>query len=144
MFKRILVAVDGSESGDHALVRATQLAHEQRAALRIVHVAGEVAPVSAEALSGDRLLEAVYDAARAMVADAAVKAQDQAVRAESAVLEGGGQRVSQVIADDARAWSADLVVIGSHGRRGLNRLLLGSVAEEVMRVSPCPVLLIRT
>jgi nucleotide-binding universal stress UspA family protein len=54
-----------------------------------------------------------------------------------------GRRLGEAIADEAGTWNADLVVIGSHGRRGLQRLLIGSGAEQVLRLSPVPVLLVR-
>lgn len=142
MFKRIVVAVDGSETGDRALEAAIELAREQKAALRVVHVTGELLPVGAEALTAERLLESVYDAGLTLVNDAVTKARAGQVDAEPRLIEGGG-RTSQAIASEARNWPADILVIGSHGRRGLNRLLLGSVAEEVVRIAPCPVLLIR-
>jgi nucleotide-binding universal stress UspA family protein len=60
-----------------------------------------------------------------------------------AEIETIGHRVADVIAAEAAAWPADLIVVGTHGRRGVNRLLLGSVAEGVARVATRPVLLIR-
>lgn len=55
-----------------------------------------------------------------------------------------GQRLGDTVADQARLWGADLVVLGTHGRRGVGRLLLGSGAEQVIRLSPVPVLVIRS
>jgi nucleotide-binding universal stress UspA family protein len=62
---------------------------------------------------------------------------------ETALLEQDGQRVSRVIVDDATRWHADLVVVGTHGRHGIEHLLLGSVAEAVSRTAPGSVLLVR-
>jgi len=63
---------------------------------------------------------------------------------ESQLLEcPGGQAFGQVIADDARAWQADLIVIGTHGRRGIARAVLGSGAEQVIRQAPVPVMVVR-
>lgn len=62
---------------------------------------------------------------------------------QSPEIVTGGYHVADAIAERAREWNASLLVIGTHGRRGVNRLLLGSVAEGVVRVAPCPLLLVR-
>jgi nucleotide-binding universal stress UspA family protein len=62
---------------------------------------------------------------------------------ETELLETEGKRVASVIDDDAKRWPADLIVIGTHGRSGISRLLLGSVAEGVVRGASVPVLLVR-
>jgi nucleotide-binding universal stress UspA family protein len=65
------------------------------------------------------------------------------VTVDAAILESHTRPVSDVILDDAAKWRADLVVMGTHGRRGFNRLLLGSDAERVLREASVPVLLVR-
>jgi nucleotide-binding universal stress UspA family protein len=76
--------------------------------------------------------------------DAASKvALKQGVKADASLVESRGRPVSDVILDEARKWRADLIVMGTHGRRGVNRLLLGSDAERVLRSAPVPVLLVR-
>ena len=76
--------------------------------------------------------------------DAASKvALKQGVKAAASLVESRGRPVSDVILDEARKWRADLIVMGTHGRRGVNRLLLGSDAERVLRSAPVPVLLVR-
>ena len=65
------------------------------------------------------------------------------MKPDSAVLEGRGRLVSEAIIDDAKRWGADLIVMGTHGRRGFNRLLMGSDAERVLLDAPVPVLLVR-
>jgi nucleotide-binding universal stress UspA family protein len=70
-------------------------------------------------------------------------AQRAGVPTESALLESDARRLSSVIAEEAQRWGADLVVVGTHGRRGLERLILGSVAEGVARTAPVSVLLVR-
>ncbi len=62
---------------------------------------------------------------------------------EASLIETAGRRVPGAIVEEARRWGADLIVVGTHGRRGLDRLLLGSVAEGVARMSPVSVLLVR-
>ena len=65
------------------------------------------------------------------------------MKVETALVDSVGQRVSDIILDQAAAWPADLIVIGTHGRRGVDRVLMGSDAEQVARRSPVPVLLVR-
>ncbi|HET7877050.1 MAG TPA: universal stress protein, partial [Methylomirabilota bacterium] len=76
-------------------------------------------------------------------AKAGARAREAGVAVEPALLESDGRRVAAVVVDEARWWEADLIVVGTHGRRGLDRLLLGSVAEGVVRAAPVTVLLVR-
>ena len=66
------------------------------------------------------------------------------VDAETAMLEAGRRQCSKAIANEARRWEADLIVMGTHGRIGVARLVLGSVAEGVVHIAPVPVLLVRS
>ena len=146
MFKRILVAVDGSDTAEQALLEAINLAKEHQAQLRIVHAVdivninlGEEFPNPSE------------------ISDAMTKSGQEILRKAEAVARGAGipvetrlieidtlsHRIPEMIAADAEAWPADLIVICTHGRRGLSHLFLGSVAEGVVRVATKPVLLIR-
>lgn len=146
MFKRILVAVDASETADLALETAIRLARDDQASLRIVHAIDTVSinlgvefPIQADV--SDSLVQsgkAILDRAAAVAAAAGVKAETELI-----TIGTLGMRVAEAIAADADAWPADLIVIGTHGRRGLSRLFLGSVAEGVARVAGKPVLLIR-
>ena len=65
------------------------------------------------------------------------------VPADTRLVEASGARLGETVASEARAWEADLVVVGTHGRRGLGRVLLGSGAEQVIRQAPVPVLAVR-
>jgi nucleotide-binding universal stress UspA family protein len=146
MFRRIVVAVDASQTGELALETAIRLALESQAQLRIVH-AVDTANVNlgAEFLVQPSVSEALVNKAREMLNAAARTATAAGVAVETGLLEIEvlDKRIPEAIAEDADAWSADLIVIGTHGRRGLSRLFLGSVAEGVMRVATRPVLLIR-
>ena len=146
MYKRILVAVDGSDTAELALQEAIKLAKEHQALLRIVHVVDSVN------INPGVEFPNLYD-----IADALVKCgQDILSKAGAAACEAGiavetrlieidtlGARLPEMIAADAEAWAADLIVICTHGRRGLSHLFLGSVAEGLVRVATKPVLLIR-
>jgi len=146
MFKRILVAVDASETSDLALQAAIRLASEQQANLRIVHVIDttDINSMGSEYLDPSGMLErltkngqSILDKAEAAATDAGVAAETSRVK-----IEAMNQRISEAIANEAEAWPADLIVIGTHGRRGLTRLFLGSVAEGAARLATKPVLLI--
>lgn len=147
MYKHILVAVDGSETSNIALQEAIELAKGQQATLRLIYVVDETQvyvmvdapypiPEFQETLrkSGERVL-----------ANCAATVRDAGLSAEAklASVQTITRRICDVINQEATDWPADLIVIGTHGRRGFNHLLLGSVAESVIRLSTKPVLIIR-
>lgn len=142
MYKRILVPVDGSETSNKALASALQLAREGGGSVRVLHALDEMAYLTGYEYSGD-LLTIARDYAGKVVADALAVAKSAGVPADSRLLESPGLRLGDVVAQEARAWNADLVVVGTHGRRGLSRALLGSGAEQVIRLAPVPVLSVR-
>lgn len=146
MYSRILVAVDESDTSRHALQQAIELARKLSATLRMVHVLdmswlpiGPEVAIDTAALSaarrgvGEKIIAAARDAA-----------QQAGFEAEAALIETETpiQQVAEAIAREASRWGADLVVLGTHGRRGFQHLMLGSVAEKVARLSPGPVLLV--
>jgi nucleotide-binding universal stress UspA family protein len=146
MYKRILVPVDGSSTSDFALREAIEFVIDQKAELRIIHVIEDVAPVwDVEFLNFNEIREALRQAGKNMLAKAEAVARDAAIKAETRLIEATppGTRIASMIAAEAKAWPADMIVIGTHGRRGVDHLLMGSVAEGVVRISPAPVLLIR-
>lgn len=146
MYQRILVAVDGSTTSDRALQEAARLAQDQRAALHIVHVI-DIVPLTwdMEFVDVEEIRRSLRQAGREILERAQAAARTAGVQAETRLVEIGapGQRIATRIAEEANSWPADLLVIGTHGRRGLDHLLLGSVAEGVVRIAPLPVLLIR-
>jgi nucleotide-binding universal stress UspA family protein len=146
MFKRIVVAVDASDTGELALQTAIGLAAEWRAQLRIVHAVDLVnLNAGAEFLDQPRLSEDIVRNGQEVLSRSETKATASGVTFEThlIMIETLKQSASEAIAGDAEAWGADLIVIGTHGRRGLRRLFLGSVAEGVARAATTPVLLIR-
>lgn len=147
VFQRILVAVDGSETSDLGLQKAIELAKDQKAALRVLHVT-DMAPVIvgyADFGGIEDLMASIRASGEEIVARAQAAAAKASVAAEGKRLEIGrsGERVAGMIEKEAREWRADLVVIGTHGRRGFNHLVMGSVAESLVRLASQPVLLIR-
>ncbi len=126
MYRRILVPVDGSASADHALAHAIALAQAQAATLKLVFVAGE------------------DEISRQILGMAAAKARNAGLQPESGLLVRlPTEEIGGVILQEAGNWSADLIVIGTHGRRGLAHALVGSVAERVIRAATVPVLVVR-
>ena len=146
MYQRILVPVDGSSTSTRGLDEAIKLAKLTGASLRLIHVvdpltfatgfelygayAGNVIPLMKEA--GEKILEQ----ARTLVAASGVKV-------DTLLFDSLATRVSDTVVEQAKAWDADLIVIGTHGRRGVKRLMLGSDAEQIVRMAPVPVLLVR-
>lgn len=146
VFKRILVAVDGSETSDLGLDKAVDLAKDQKAALRIVHVIDTTPVVIGYADFGgvEELMATIRSAGGKILERAEAKAAGAGVDAEPRLVEVDrvGERIAGMIEKEALGWLADLVVAGTHGRRGFNHLLLGSVAESLVRLSSQPVLLV--
>lgn len=146
MYQRILVPVDGSHTSTLGLQEAIRIAIDQRAKLRIIHVVDEL--VVAQNFDGylntGDLLGALRDAGKKALQNALALARKRDLKAESALFESLGGRISEVIVKDARKWRADLIVMGTHGRRGVTRMVLGSDAEAILRSTPVPVLLVRS
>lgn len=142
-FKRILVPFDGSKTSDQALATALNLARDAGARLTLVHALDESAFLSESDYSG-HLVEAARTAAQKVLARGLDAAQSAGVEARTKLIDFPGQRLGQTIADEAQACEADLIVVGSHGRRGIGRVLLGSGAEQIMRMAPVPVLVIKS
>lgn len=145
MAQKILAPVDGSPTSERGLDEAISLAQRLGASLRIVNIVDArllLAEMSAFA-APDQLLEDWRAAGDKIVQDAVARAKDKGIAAEGAVLCDPGYRVCDLIVKDAADQHADMIVMGTHGRRGLRRLALGSDAEMVLRETPVPVLLVR-
>ena len=146
MYSNILVAVDGSETSQHALQQAIDLARKLSAKLRIVHVVDmSWLPIGPElAIDTAALSSARHGAGEKIIAAAREAAKKAGFEIESALIdtETPIQHVAEAIDQEASRWPADMVVLGSHGRRGIKRLMLGSVAEQTVRLSSRPVLVI--
>lgn len=146
MFKRILIPVDGSHTATLGLQLAVKMARQERAKLRVISVVDElIAMQNFEAgFNTCDLIEALKEAGQRAIANAQKLLKRHHLKAETAVLETVGKRVADVIVRDAAKWKADLIVMGTHGRRGINRMMLGSDAETVLRTAPAPVLMVRS
>jgi nucleotide-binding universal stress UspA family protein len=147
MYKHILVAVDGSDISNLALQEAMKLAKEQEAALQLVHVVDETPPyVTTDiAYAMSDFQKIMREAGQKVLATCAATARHAGVEVDTkfVILKALTQRICDAINEEAKRWPADLIVIGTHGRHGFNHLLLGSVAEGVIRLAAKPVLVIR-
>jgi len=147
MFKRILVPVDGSPTSGLGLDKAIKLAKDQRATLYLLHVIDErsiTQNLDGGAAEIDRLFDSLHAAGKEILARAEAKTRKKRVRTKVVLVENIIRSVADVIVGQAKKWRTDLIVIGTHGRRGISRLVMGSDAEGVLRTTPVPVLLVRS
>ena len=146
VYKRILVPVDGSSASNAGLREALKLAKDQRARLRLLHIVDELVVFNTPeaGFNVESVLESMRLAGKRLIRKTEKLAAARGVKAESGVIESAGSRVADIITRQARRWRADLIVMGTHGRRGVNRMLMGSDAELVVRNAAMPVLLVRS
>ncbi|WP_028229483.1 universal stress protein [Paraburkholderia ferrariae] len=146
MYERILIAFDGSDTSKRALDEALQLARLTGGQVCVVHVTDIVAPLGLGLgyVPAD-LIEKYQDEARKQLEAVRSEAKAAGVNCETQVLmlETVTDSVAQCLQRCATRYGAQLVVLGTHGRRGVRRAFLGSVAEAFARDSECPVLLVR-
>lgn len=145
MYQRIVVPVDTSATSRAALDEVKRFANEQHAKVRIVHVIdlAQFAWSANEFLDVPQLQETLRDSARRVLTDSTEALRQAGIEPEAVLLETWGGLLAKAIVEDAAKWGADLVVMGTHGYGGLTHMLLGSVAEGVVRHAHIPVLLVR-
>jgi nucleotide-binding universal stress UspA family protein len=139
MYHDILVPTDGSDASTQAVEHAVALAAEHDATVHVLYVVDASSYASLD-VGTEMIFEALRDEGESVTATAETAAAEADVPVESEVVEGD---VHRAILDYAAAHDADLIVMGTHGRRGLDRYLLGSVTERIVRSSPVPVLTVR-
>jgi nucleotide-binding universal stress UspA family protein len=139
----MLFAVDGSEPSQHALRYGVKLATEGTS-LRVVHILDQAVWMS-DFVPLPLFEDALVKEGKAALAAAAATLAGLQIEAESAMIstDRTSDDVPHAIVKEADHWDADLVVMGTHGRRGISRWLLGSVASRVLRITHVPVLLVR-
>jgi len=142
VFRRILVPVDGSDTSNKALAVALELARDSGGRVCLLHAVDELAYVTGFEYSGD-VVKMAQDAAGKVLEQAVTAARSAGIECDSKLIDFPGQRLGETVAEEARKWEADLIVVGTHGRRGLGRVIMGSGAEQIIRVAPTPVLTIR-
>lgn len=141
MYKRILIPVDGSPTGQKALQHGLALAKEQNAKVILAYVVEQLQVWATEGQID--LGEVMREGGKTILAESQETARKAGVEAELVLVEAGVQRTAHSLVQQAGKSKADLIVMGTHGRRGIDHLIMGSVAEGVVRTAPVPVLLIR-
>lgn len=145
MYARIMVPVDGSAPSARGLDEAIELARHLKARLQLVHVVEPWITVTPETMLDSvlRVTESMRDVGTALLEQCKEKVTKAGVEAETELIESTGASAGERIVRRAKELDADLIVCGTHGRRGLRRLLLGSDAEYIVRRASAPVLLVR-
>ena len=146
MFDKILVPIDGSATSHCGLSQAIELAKLTGGRIRLIHaISDALSALGGEAamLCSDEIHTAVTAAGSRILAEAAALVEAERISVDTVLCEPCASRLSDQVEDAAKSWGANLIVIGSHGRRGVQRLFLGSDAEQIMRVATVPVLLVR-
>lgn len=144
MYKRILCPIDGSSTSNRGMKEAINLAKDQGAKLKFFHVIDEYFPIidGAGNYIPINLKDILRDNAEKVIKKASAAAKKAGVISESEFVETLGGRPAKFVTEEAVKWGADLIVMGTHGLRGLNRLIMGSDAENVVRTSAIPVMLV--
>lgn len=151
MFRRILVPLDGSPTSNRGLDEAIELAGDQKARIALLHVVDElIVPTGPDGMMYispgyiDEYIQALRKRGQRLLARAESKVRKRGVAVEAMLVETVGHPVADLIVKQAKKWRADIIVLGTHGRRGLSRVLMGSDAELVLRETTLPVLLVRS
>ena len=148
MYGRILVATDGSSTSNKAISAALEMASYSggKSVIALIHVLDEMAyftgldPYAGQSCSVTSLMR---EAGGKILADGLKIVQAAGVQGETVLVDRLGERLAETVAAKAVVWDASLVVVGTHGRRGVGRMLMGSGAEQIIRLAPCPVLVVR-
>lgn len=145
-YRRILVGVDGSPAAARGLSEAIRLAKAQGAQLFVVHVVNEFyayASMESAGLAAD-LPAMLREGGKRILAKAEAAARKHNIQPKILMRETLGGPAADPILREAKRQRADLIVLGTHGRRGLRRLVLGSDAEQVVRSATVPVMVVRS
>jgi len=146
MYRKILVPIDGSRTSARGLEEAIRLAKSQNATLVLLHAVDEaVVTYGADIVPMyiNEMLASLREGGKKILARAAARVRSRGVKAKSMLVEKFIGPVAEIVVAQAKRQRADLIVIGTHGRRGATRVVMGSDAEGVVRRSPVPVLLVR-
>lgn len=145
MYGKILVPVDGSDTSLKGLNEAIKIAKALGSTICLVHIVNEFIfdyTYSPAAYAAD-LIDGLRERGKAIIADAAALVRAHGLEAVTVLLESIGGPAADLIVAQAAQSHAELIVMGTHGRRGLRRVALGSDAEQVIRMATVPILLVR-
>ncbi|MDM0117714.1 universal stress protein [Variovorax sp. J22R133] len=146
MYQRILVPIDGSETSMLGLAEAIRLAQLTKGQLRLLYVIDELSfAMTMDAYAGyaGDWLNSLRANGEHLLEQASATAREAGVPAETVLHDKFNGKLADSVASEAIEWPAELIVLGTHGRRGIGRLVMGSGAENVLRNAPVPVLLVR-
>ncbi len=140
MYKKLFVPIDGSSASKNALGEALAFAKSQKATVCLFHAYEGFKHTGPDGKVD--LTQALKDEGQLLLDNAAAQAKTAGVKTETRLVDVKGHRTSRVLTKEAERWGADLILMGTHGRHGFERLVLGSVAEGVVRRSRLPVMLL--
>jgi len=143
MYRTILVPVDGSPAAAAGLAEAIRIAGAVGARLHLMNVVDDLFGGD-EGSAGGGLSDLVRERGLKVLQQAQQQAAAQKVDASTALVKSGAERLTSLLANEAERCSADLIVLGTHGHRGLSRLLMGTESEHLLNVTTVPVLLVRS
>ncbi|MBN9425008.1 MAG: universal stress protein [Burkholderiales bacterium] len=146
MYQRILVPIDGSPTAADGMAEAVKLAKLTNGQIRLMHVVDQLSYVAGfegyGSLTAD-VIKVMNEAGERILREAKAQVEGEGVPVDTVLFDGFSGRVSDHVVEQAKSWNADVIVLGTHGRRGIRRLVIGSDAEQIVRNAPVPVLLVR-
>jgi len=146
MYQKILVPIDGSPTAMRGLQEAIKLGKLTGARLRLLHVVDEISFASgmeAATMMTGEMMQLLHEAGEAVLKKAKARVEKAGLRVDTVLCDSLAGRVCDLVIEQAEAWHAGLIVLGTHGRRGFGRVLMGSDAEMIVRLASVPVLLVR-
>jgi len=145
MYAKILVPIDGSETSTLGLNEAIRLAKNQGGRIRLINIVNELIVVLPEAyVNIERVIDELRARGKAILDSSEATVRSGGVEVDTTLVEAMGNQAGDKIIQQAKEWGADLIVCGTHGRRGIRRLVMGSDAEYIVRHTPVPILLVRS
>jgi nucleotide-binding universal stress UspA family protein len=144
MYRNILVPVDDSAASMEGVEQAVDLAKALGSRIKLVHVINRTPwmALGVEPASMEELVCQIHDASESMLRRVEKEVRASGVDVDAKLIEAFGERVGEFVVAQASSWPADLIICGTHGRRGVHRILMGGDAEYILRHSPVPVLFI--
>lgn len=146
MYAKILVPVDGSPTSRAGLAEAIRLAQLSGGEIELLHAidlqAFAMVPGAGMGLASGTF-DLMLDSGRQVLAEAEAQVRAAGLVPRTKLCERLAERVSDLVIEECQAWGAEVIVLGTHGRRGWSRALLGSDAELIVRQAEVPVLLVR-
>ncbi len=146
MYQLILVPIDGSATSDRGLEEAIKLGKLTGAKLRLIHVVDELSFALSTGYGGaymGDILGALRDAGGEILSKGQAQVHARGLEVDTVLNDSFSGRVCDLVLAQVASWGADLIVLGTHGRRGVGRLFMGSDAEDIVRSATIPVLLLR-